>query len=432
MIYDITAETTTPVLRKLNMRKIKSVSGSALVIAVMLSLVVMFLLTVGGQLIQTSQSETKIQQKVLTEADNVARAGLTDAIAWFKRQTQQPVRSGYPPTYYSYPDGAFYPRENADPALSDTIDEDIGLVREYQLSSDGLKWARYEVARQKDPASNPVDSHAVHDITTQRIDAKYNGEGLVWYLESIGYVYRKRDPSAAYNVAPNEIVARVRASTEIRRLDLLVRNGGSGSSYKVNINQDGRLMGGAKTGAWRYTGLAPKTSGTGLIRGNPATASAMGQTNPNLDPTVQYVLGISTTDLKLLSDYLVTDTSMLPAEMADMALVYVDGNAVFSSSRPLNGSGILFVNGNLTIAAGSNSLFSGFIYVTGTATIYDPVLISGSIVAYTGATISRAASTDVAEIDYDASILQSVRQRLCQYRENKSSLHVFIGVPGLE
>ncbi|NLO91802.1 MAG: hypothetical protein GX410_07420 [Elusimicrobia bacterium] len=418
----------------------KNVSGSALVIAVMLSLVVIFLLTVGGQLIQTSKSESRIQQKVLTEADNVARAGLTDAIAWFKRQTQQPVRSGYPPIYYTYPDGAFYPRNNSDAYLSDTADENIGLVREYQLSTDGLKWGRYEVIRQQDTALYPVDVHAVHDITSQRIDGKNNGEGLVWYLESIGYVYRKRDSSKAYNVAPNEIVARVRASTEIRRLALnlpaeaalLVRNGGSGSTYNVKINDNGRVMGGTKTGAWRYTGLAPKTYDTGLIRGNPATASAMGQTNPNLDPTVQYVLGISTTDLKLLSDYLVTDTSALPAEMPDMALVYIDGNASFTSARKLNGSGILFVNGNLSISAGSNSLYSGLIYVTGTATIYDPVLISGSMVGYAGSTISRAAATDVAEIDYDSSILQSVRQRLCQYRENKSSLHVFIGVPGLE
>ena len=35
---------------------------------------------------------------------------------------------------------------------------------------------------------------------------------------------------------------------------------------------------------------------------------------------------------------------------------------------------------------------------------------------------------DVAEIDYDPDILGAVRQRICQYRENKAAFHVFSAI----
>jgi len=409
--------------------------GSALIIAVMLSLIVIFLMTVGSRLIVTSSTETKTQQKVLAEADNIARAGLVDAIAWFKRQSMQPVRSGYPPTLYAYADAAFYPRYSTDTTKSSTIDESVGLVKEFQISDDGLKWARYEVRRQTvDPAAGAYDSHAVHDITSQRIDAKNDGEGLAWYIESIGYVYKKVSAGAAFNVSPNSVLSKVRASTEVRRLSLslpveaalLTSAGGSGNTYKVKIYKNGRVIGGNNIGCGYVSGNSPKIYTGGQLTGNPSSKSGISA------PTVSYVLGVSATELKLLCDYTVSDTSQLPSDLPDMTLIYVDGNAVFSSTRTLRSSGILFVNGNLTISANSNSLYSGLIYATGTVTIDEPALISGSVVAYGGATISNSSASDVAEIDYDATILSSVRQQLCQYRENKSTLHVFIGVPGLE
>jgi len=154
--------------------------GSALVIAVLLSLMVIFLMTVGSQMIVTSSRESKIQQNVLTEADNIARAGLVDGMSWFKRQTTQPVRSGVPPTLYAYPDAAFYPQYNADPTMRDTIDQTIGLVKEFPITTDNTKWGRYELQRQTtDPSSGSVNAHAVHDITGDRVDGHYSGEGLV-------------------------------------------------------------------------------------------------------------------------------------------------------------------------------------------------------------------------------------------------------------
>jgi len=410
-------------------------SGSAMIIALMLSLIVIMLMGVGGKMIATSHQESKVQQRVLSEADNVARAGLVDAMAWFKRQATQPVRSGLNMSLAAYPDAAFYPRYSTDASKRDTIDESLGLVKEYELSSDGKKWARYEVLRQtENPSTGTYNDRAVHDITSQRIDGKQDGEGYVWYIESAGYVYQRNDANVAYNVSPNKIIAKVRASTEIRRLTLsLPANAafmtktitGTSTAKTVAVFKNGRIVGGANIGVAAVSGT-PYIASNAKVTGTPASSTGLN------DPTVYNVFGVPQADLKLISDYVVSDTAQLPATMPDMSLIFVDGNAVFSSTRPLNGSGVLFVNGNLTIDANANVMYSGLIYSTKKVTILEPALISGAVVGYTGLTLSRTAATDVAEIDFDNTIINSIKQQICQYRENKSTLHVFIGVPALE
>lgn len=412
--------------------------GSALVLAILVAMVILLISLAGGKLLETSSRETNINKNVLTEADNVARAGLVDAMAWFRRQNSgTAVKSGTSVTH-NYYDKAFYPRYNADPAKSATIDETLGLVKEYRMSDDGDKWARYEVLRQKDPFYYPLDPHAVHDITAQRMVGHSAGEGLVWYLESAGYVFKKVDPAKAYNVPPNRVLAKVRASTEIRRIAItppdtaafMVGNGGNCSSdpcKTVRIYNGGKITGGTAYGAWRRNGQPPLVSGSGVITGSPQNTKS-GST----DLTLVNVMEMTTDELKLLADYVVTDTSELPATLPSLSLIYVDGNAVFSSTRPLSGLGFLYVKGNLTIQAGSNSVFSGIVFVEGNSVVADPALITGTFIGIGGLTLGRTSATDVAEIRYDESVLSIINQQICQYRENKSTLHVFIGVPALE
>jgi len=408
-------------------------SGSALVIVIVLVFAVMILVPLGANLIYESFRDSKRQLDSLVQSENVARAGLVDAVAWFKKQSSQPVKTNYPPTIHGWVDGAFDPRYSTDPVHCDTTDESVGMVQEYQLSEAGNRWARYEVKRQTNPAVSPWDAGAVHDITAQRLfSGENNGEGLAWYIESTGYVYRKLDPNVAYNVTPNQIVSKTKVSTEIRRLSLnlpaqcavIVNNGGGSAEAdrKIKIQLNGRVVGGNNIGIGRNSGYEPYIYTGSTVTGNPRW-QVVSDT-----PSVSYVFGVSTSELKGLSDFLVTSVPQLPINsLPDMAIIYVDGNAVFTSTCALRSSGILFVHGDLTIADNSNCLFSGLIYVTGTATIYDPALISGCLIAYTGLNLARSSSTDVAEIDYDASILNSVRQQLCQYRENKSVYHVFTG-----
>ena len=404
--------------------------GSALTIALIFFIVVTILIVAGYKLITTSYLESKFQETTVLQAENVARAGLVDAISWFRRQPKQPVRKG---TTYAWADGAFYPRTSTDPAHCDTINETIGLVKEYQLSESGALWARYEVKRQPSPGA--YDIHAVHDITGERMHTggidDYNGAGVVWYIESTGYIYRRKSSASAYNVSPNQVVGKARVSTEIRRITVnppsesafFVNSGGTSSNRTVNIYDNGRINGGSKIGCSSMPpSRSPKLYGSGYYSSYQVLYASAAVTST-------YVFGVSTSDLKALADYDVKNSSALPSDMPDMALIYIDGNAIFDASRPLRASGIMFVNGDLTITAGSNSLFSGFIYVTNNAYIYAPCLISGCVIAYNGLTLSATGATDVAEIDYDGGILSSVRQQICQYRENKAIYRVFTGLP---
>src|SRR6185437_2704738 len=82
--------------------------GTAMLLVVMIVAMMAFIF-IGSQMIQNSASNSKFQLNVTVQADNVARAGLTDAINWFRNQVTQPVRSTANPALYPYPDAAFAP-----------------------------------------------------------------------------------------------------------------------------------------------------------------------------------------------------------------------------------------------------------------------------------------------------------------------------------
>ncbi|HRY29212.1 MAG TPA: hypothetical protein P5079_04150 [Elusimicrobiota bacterium] len=391
--------------------------GSVVVLIVMLIALLSFI-PIGAELVKVARKNIKLQTNATVQADNVARAGLTDAVAWFKRQTSQPV--GSVKYGMSYPDAAFYPRTSTNSVTSDTIDESIGLVKEYRIGESNWLWARYEARRQPDPSSNSIDPHAVHDITDKRVDGFAAGDGLAWYIESVGYVYRLRNSTVAFNVAPNEIVARSRVATEIRRLSLTVPAAAVRITSRANgtVNANCRVSGGNNAAGAMYTsGTGGSWSAGTRTTGTPALQST------TTAISVQSVFGVTDYDLKLMADYNVTSVNALPASYPSMALVYINGAATFNSSRPLRGGGVLIVNGNLTLDSGSNTLFSGLLWVNGNLTVNGPAIISGTAVV-TGS-LTMNGTVDVAEIQYDSGILSSVRQQVGQYRENKSAFHVF-------
>ncbi|MCB4791766.1 MAG: hypothetical protein LHV68_07750 [Elusimicrobia bacterium] len=394
---------------------LSSSSGSALIIAIIIMVIIGIMIPVGLQIVEKSFKEARYQEYTVSEAGNVARAGIEDAILWFRRQSNQPVRTGVPLTA----DYAFDPRVSSATAKYGTIDESIGLVKEERISMDnqGVKFARYEVKRQT--ASVSYDDFAVHDISNDRIlsstsTTSLQGQGIVWFLASKGYIYLRRDASVPYNQPPNQIVAKARASTEIRRIQLNTQGCGAlvNNGSNVTINARGRVYGIFGT----VTNLAPANYGD--------NTRFTGYTNP----TVSYVFGVTEAELKAIADHVVSTVNDLPDPIPEMSLIYIDGNAAFSAARPLDASGILFVNGNLTIGNMSMSKFSGLIYVKGTASISDGCSISGSIIAYGGLTLSRAGPQDTADIQFDANIINSVAQQICNYREIKSSYRVFTGI----
>lgn len=430
---------------KTNPKQIPDNKGSALIIAIFLTVIVAALSLVCSKLIQTSFNEAKQQQHISAEADNIAKAGLVDALSWFRRQVKQPVCSGVPPTKYAWADGAFDPKYDTDLSKRDTIDANIGIVKEYQLNDAGTLWGRYEVKRQTNTTVAAYDKFAVHDITQERVlTGAQNGSGLVWSISSAGYIYQKNNPSKKFNESPNRVVARSRISTEIRKISIdlplgcayIVNDCGKKNDRTVKIANNGRISGGAGYGVGYYTyfnnavghkvdasNFPYETSGSGSVTGSPDN-----WINISTSPVVEYVLGVTKSELKNMADYVIDNVSSLPAVMPDMNLVYIQGDATFTNARPLNGSGILFIDGDLTISANSNSLYSGLIYVTGSAVVYEPCSIYGCMIAFNGLILSESSAADIAEITYDPNIIAMVRQKVCQYRENRSFNRVYTGI----
>lgn len=229
--------------------------GSALVIAIIFMVVASILITVGAKLISNTYKMTKEQELYVGEAENVARAGLQDAMAWYRRQggpiyafnispsAYSPVSIGATPTFgvmasgtpYTYVDQPFNPSSNTINAQkSDTLDQTIGIVNEYPLDDqDPTKatlFARYEVKKQANPNATPaptLDPNVVHDITGNRMPGYLNGDGLVWYVVSTGYIYRREDKTGTfpywkvgYNTPPNKIISKARFASEFMKLGI--------------------------------------------------------------------------------------------------------------------------------------------------------------------------------------------------------------------
>ncbi len=219
--------------------------GSALVMAAIFMVVATMLITIAFKMVANSARSSKESALYVGEAENVARAGLVDALGWYARQqanggvvagaannTATFGQIATPLPGFSNVDQAFNPQNNtANSQLSDTIDASIGLVKEYPLddpvTAKALYWGRYEVVRQQ---ATPIPN-AVQDVTGKRSTNFINGDGFVWNIVANGYVYKRLDKtvnsvtglfSVPMTTAPNSLVAQAVFSTELRKLSLVM------------------------------------------------------------------------------------------------------------------------------------------------------------------------------------------------------------------
>ncbi len=233
--------------------KLNDQKGSALVMAAIFMVIATTLITVGMKLVSSASMDAKQRELYVGEAENVARAGLTDALGFFVRRNQsagfvrayakgylegQPVSwtTNFAGVAYSYVDQAFDPQNNTVNAqASDTLDSTTGIVNDYPIDNDdpalATYFGHYEVRRVPSLYATVTpqatyDNNAVHDVTGSRTSAGFvNGDGLVWSIVSTGYVYKRMDKTGtfpywnvSYKTAPNKVVATARLSSEYRKL----------------------------------------------------------------------------------------------------------------------------------------------------------------------------------------------------------------------
>ncbi|PIE23529.1 MAG: hypothetical protein CSA62_06715 [Planctomycetota bacterium] len=372
-------------------------SGTALVIAIFFTILGLGLILSGSMVMEAASKKSEVLFRLDGQARQFANAGLIDAVSWFRRQTTQPVTSFLPVL-----------DTTASPPVLDTDDPAIGIVRQFEISR-GI-WGRYEVRRF---VPNVVPSEAeTDDISAQRGAAS---AGTIWRLVSRGFVFRMVDPSADFNVQPNQVLSTEVMETEIRRMTLSPPSQAAlcvDRADNCRINSRGRVLGGVGAGV-AYPSSTGGATVVGELSGSPSLV-AVG----SYDSSVDAVFGLDDASLRSLADDRITSNAEFPCPVPNNHVLYVDADLVFTLARPLKGTGIIYVNGDVKINPGSNTFFNGMLYVNGDLTVNAPSILRGTFIVKGVVTVQGLA--DYAEIEYDDGILNSLMLEVGQYRVSSS------------
>jgi len=378
--------------------------GVALVMAIMFTVVVVGITVTGALTLRAHQAKTRVSFVTHGQAVQFSKSGLIEALGWLRKQTSQPVT-----TFAPVLDMAV-----ASPIM-DTIDADIGIVREFEITNS--IWGRYEVWKQWDADPNATrlawrQQMQCEDISHLRGDL---APGSVWRLRSIGYVFRRVDPNVAFNEAPNQVLGQDMTEVETRRLALQPPGQAAlctrtGSTTQVLTR--GRVVGGSLGAGIFYrqgTG-AIIVSGTGAsITGTPSQSASS-----TYDDSFEVVFGVSQSELAAMADYYVTSAADFPSPVPIDTVVLSTTGMTFTAAKPLKGTGVVAIIGNTTIGQGTYSAFSGLLYVQGNLTVREPCEIQGAVVVTGSVTVQGA--SDWVTLTYDDSILAHLRQEVGTYR----------------
>lgn len=388
--------------------------GAALIVTMLAIMMIASAIAAGVVLLEQSSRTSKLVFEARDQAYGVARAGLIDAMSWYRRQTTQPVTTFAPARDLA-----------AIPPINETDNPAVGIVRNYAITAS--VWARYEVRL-------AALDDGVEDVTVAR-GLPGTGNGTIWQLTAHGYVFHRNyvnpaDPvNNPWNEAAewdnvrhrpmgndtdgkNEQVAFVTLQTEIRRLTI-VPPGAAAVCVKrgdqTTLGSRSRVQGGDGAGlVYSTSSGTPSISGT--LLGSPTKAALSGYADDWSD-----VFGMPLQDLLAMPDVKVRDVSDLPEKLPDYSLTYYQGNVTFDASHRLVApAAVLIVDGNLTIDSASNSSFNGFIYVRGNYIQRAPSIISGTIAVRGTCNISGLG--DYSEVNADDTLINVIMQKMGQYR----------------
>jgi hypothetical protein len=375
--------------------------GVALILGVFFAIIISGLVFSGTLALKTTRSKTETTYRLHGQAMQLSRSGLSEALGWFRKQTSQPVLT-------------FAPVRNtmAVPPILETEDPDIGTVREVEIS--GSIWGRYEVWKRWDADPDPIRLAWRNRVRTEDISLERGAAslGTVWRIRAIGIVFRRVDPGRPYNAAPNQVLARDLAETELRRLTLAPPGAAAICTSQPGttvVNAKGKVAGVTGAGICHPQGGPGPTYPPGTVTGLPPVSALAGY-----DATQKSVFGVTEDELRSIADDIVYNPVDFPSPIPPGSVLFVDGNITFDAARPLRGNGIVYVRGNVTLAPSSNSWFTGFLYATGNVDMNAPCELAGSVVALGRAQV--LGTMDVANVSYDDATLNTLRTEIGQYR----------------
>ncbi len=375
----------------------------ALILGILFAIISSGLIVTGTLVLRAHRVKTETSFRLHGQATQFARAGMMEALGWFRKQTAQPVT-------------AFSPLLDltVTPQILDTLDPDVGIVREFSIT--GAVWGRYEVWKEweGDPDSSRLEWRRKVQVEDVSIEKGAAGSGYVWRVRSIGYVYRLADASKSFDQYPNQILGTDILETEIRRMTLAPPGEAAICLKKgKKCTLDGKVTVSGITGAGVYykSGKKPNELNGATVTGNPRFS----KNKNDYDGSTEAVFGLSEDDLKSVADDRITALEDFPVPLPSNSLQFVElPSLTIDSARPLKGSAVLYVKGDLDVQYNSKSFFTGLIYVDGDVLIREPTELNGTIVA-TG-TIDVIGSSDWVTITYDDVALGKLRTEIGQYR----------------
>ncbi len=378
-------------------------SGSAMILALFFTILVSGVVLTGTMLQRSYRTKVDTSFRRNSQALQFARAGMTEAVNWFRRQTTQPVT-------------AFEPvlDEQATPPILDTEDPDIGIVRTFRIT--GKVYGRYEVWKSwdDDPSPERLAWRQTCEVVDVGLDRRTGMEGAAWRITSLGYVYEQNDADVPFNQAPNRVLSQRMLETEILRRRLAPPAQAAVSVERgdgCRVDNYGLVDGGNEGAGVVY----PKNTGgpggsNSRYKGRPKKSRVN-----SLNLGFRDVFGASYNVLRGSANQIVTDARDFPEEIINNESVVAEVDSlVFDRTRPLRGTGLLVVHGDVEIQDGSNSTFNGLLYVTGDLSIRGPATIEGAVVVLGNFRIGGAG--DYATVRYDDAVLNTLRQEVGQYR----------------
>jgi hypothetical protein len=363
-------------------------AGFAIYVAAVAVVVVAGVVFTGVTILRSTQQSAEASFRSGGQAYHVARAGIIDAFSWFRRQTSQPVTDFDPKLDLT-----------VDPPIRESDEPDVGIVRSFPITRD--VWGRYEVRRTE-----------VVDVSQQR---GYGTSGGVWVIKSHGIVYRLRDPSKAWNEAPNHVLGRATLVTEIRRVTIAPPAQAAvciARADALRVLSNGRIEGGDAIAGVTHPESTGSPTVSGELTGTPPRVAI-----DNYDWSVDTVFGVDLEQLKSMADDRVFENDEFPFPVPRNTFIFSETDLVFTKDRPLRGQGVIFVDGDLTIDSASNSFFTGFVYCTGHVNLRAPSLLRGALVCKS---LEIVGTGDFAEMGYDEGALSALMSSIGQYRLSKA------------
>lgn len=414
----------------------------------MLVLVVVALTVLGGIMMASLQIFDKADKVIEFElnyhgqAVNAAKAGLIDALSWFRRQTSQPVKVFEPVR-----------DDTLSPPIDETDDANIGLVREYQISERNNLLERYEIRKVRTLPANPPkrlydETIGVFDITNNQpgqLPGDPNSVERFWYVECKGYIFEvlnpaTYDPSQFYvnsefvefapgnwdadgNLELDELInqnevrvlASAKMATQFRRLSVICPADAAICAWRgdqVTLGNKSQVMGGSSGSGLVYlegTGFHTQYAGADLDSWTTAAVAS----GYSLD--MDRVFGVNQAELKVLCDmYIDVATTPLPAEMPEYGLIYIDGDVNFGPGQPLRGTAVVYIDGDCVIDSDPWNSFSGILYVEGNYKQYAPSQVFGTILVKGSVLVSG--SGDISTVTFDPEVRKRILSISGQYR----------------